>query len=348
LDLFPGHSNATVRSMTTRSVIGAAVLVPLLVACAHAPAMLQHDVVELPDCEPGPATDLTLTASILPVEIPQDVASKGAHETHGLIARRLTATFAPRSARAAGNVLWAKLSFRAFGGTVEGWTRLKTGDLERAVVDFGPGYLTVTRTTLPLGPVTSRLRVDLLMLPGGIPIEESLIRIPALWTSSGAPLPEEAVRVELEPMRHAPGYDVVEADVVLDYAIAPRKAGMACRASARTRVVVIDKEAVRPPLWDVGTSAENGPRNRWLALSSPANGVFRAVFDSPAAANSFANWIRATRSTRIDGYQLGLFRGEGREPLRPLVPVDVAATGTFQPLAPEGVSQLRIGPLGEP
>jgi hypothetical protein len=333
--------------MTIRSVIGAALLVLLLAACAHRPVMFQDEVPELPDCEPGPATDVELTASILPIEIPQFITSKGAHETHGLMARRLTATFAPRSARAAGNVLWAKLSFRAFGGTVEGWTRLKTGDLERAVVDFAPGYLTVKRATMPLTPLTSSVRVDLLMLPGGIPIEESLARIPALWTSSGTPLPAEAVTLELEPMRHAPGYDLVEADVVLDYVIAPRKGGLACRASTRTRVVVIDKEAVRPPLWDVGTSAQNGPRNRWLALSNPANGVFRAVFDSPAAANSFANWIRTTHSTRIGGYQLGLFRREGREPLRPLVPVDVAATSTFQPLAPEDVSLLRIGPLGE-
>jgi hypothetical protein len=244
-------------------------------------------------------------------------------------------------------VLWAKLSFRAFGGTVEGWTRLQTADREHAIVDFAPGYLTVKRASMPLRPLTSTLSVDLLMLPGGIRIEESLIRIPALWTSSGAPLPAEAVTLELEPMRHAPGYDLVEADVVLDYVMAPRKGGMACRASTRTRIVVIDKESVRPALWDVGTSAQNGPRNRWLALSNPANGVFRAVFDSPAAANSFANWIRTTHSTRISAYQLGLFRREGREPLRPLVPVDVAATGTFQPLAPEDVPLLRIGPLGE-
>jgi hypothetical protein len=191
------------------------------------------------------------------------------------------------------------------------------------------------------------LSVDLLMLPGGVPIDESVVRIPALWKSGGVPLTAEDIQVQLEPTRHVPGYDLVEADVVLDYLLVANEFA-ACRGSARARVVLIDRDAVRPPLWDVGVSDPNLPRTRWVALSNALNGVFRAVFDSPAAAASFANWVRTTRSTRIGAYEVGLFQSSGREPLRPLVPVDRAATSTFQTLLPADADRLRVGPLGEP
>jgi hypothetical protein len=75
--------------------------------------------------------------------------------------------------------------------------------------------------------------------------------------------------------------------------------------------------------------------------------VFRAVFDSPTAATSFANWIRATRSTRAGSYELGLFERDGYA-LRPLVPVDRGAPDTFQPITEDQRDQLRVGPLGGP
>jgi hypothetical protein len=95
-------------------------------------------------------------------------------------------------------------------------------------------------------------------------------------------------------------------------------------------------------------SSLNAYRTRWLALSDPASGVLRAVFDSPAAATSFANWIRATRSAQAGPFQLGLFERSGRKPLRPLVPVDGAAPDTFRVLTPQDVEAIRTGPLGEP
>jgi hypothetical protein len=166
------------------------------------------------------------------------------------------------------------------------------------------------------------------------------------------------VRVDLEPIRHVPGFDTIEAEIKLEYVIArvhensardgSVREDTACRGLTRQRVVLATREAVRPPLWDVGTSGMNSGRTRWLALSSPASGVFRAIFDSPTAASSFANWVRATQAGQIGPYQIGLVQQYGRQPMRPLVPVDRGTEETFQALEPKDLKDLRTGPLGEP
>jgi hypothetical protein len=120
-----------------------------------------------------------------------------------------------------------------------------------------------------------------------------------------------------------------------------------CKGSARTRTTLADREAVRPPLWDLGTSTLNAPRTRWLGLRDAGSGVIRAIFDSPTAATSFANWIRATHARRAGPYEIGLFEREGRA-LRPFVPVDLSAVPTFRPLMSGDERGLRVGPLGEP
>jgi hypothetical protein len=265
-------------------------------------------------------------------------------------------------------VLWSRLSVRTFGGTIEGWTRLQSdgalieaaapnspppvrkqhGAKEHAVVDYGAGYIIVTRSAPSGSNVANALSLDVLVLPGGVPIDEPIVRIPELWTADGKPLADDALHIELVPVRHAPGYDTIEATVTLDYVLWQRRASGVCRSSAQVRTTVADRDAVRPPLWDLGVSSINGPRRRWLALGDPAAGVFRAIFDSPTAATSFANWIRATHATQAGPYRLGLFEREGREPLRPLTPVDREAMETFRALTAADAEALRTGPLGEP
>src|SRR4051794_26648674 len=100
--------NATVCSMTRRSeeakrkVIGRAgvlaIVAVLLTSCAHDPAQrIPADLQAIPECAPGLQTEINLAAAVLPIQIPRDVTAKGAHETRGLMARRVTVTFAPRA-----------------------------------------------------------------------------------------------------------------------------------------------------------------------------------------------------------------------------------------------------------
>jgi hypothetical protein len=350
-----------------------------LPGCAPLSARAEPGAIDTLDACPADSVGaVTLTSQALPINIPAALAAKGPLETVGTTARRLTFTFAPGSFRPDDTVLWSKLSLRTYGGTVQGWTRLDadgheldaapTSDGEatatsttpsrtqrkaaaradHVTVSTGPGYITVIRGTTSDASVASALTLDVLILPGGIPVNESIVRISELWTPNGKPLAPDAIRIDLAPANHAPGYDLVEAATTLDYVLWQRRAGIACKGSAETRATLVDLESVRPPFWDLGVSAPNGPRTRWLALSNPAFGVFRAVFDSPTTATSFANWIRATHSTQAGRYHLGLFERNDTEPLRPLAPVDLAAPNTFQPFTSENSQSLRVGPLGEP
>jgi hypothetical protein len=344
-------------------------LASLLASCAHQlPTALTGDFATLAECA-SPAASVVLNVSSLPIAMPPDLAPDGPNATHGAVARRITVLFAPASVREVGSVAWSRVTLRLYGGTIDGWTRVRSegvsievaapaeketaskrsGDSERTMVDVAPGALTLTRSAVSRTPLSNAITTDVLILPGGVPVDEPLVRIPALWNRDGKPLAPDDIRVDLEPTRHVPGYDLIESDVVLDYAAVPRGAHTACRGSVRTRAVLVDQDGVRQPLWDLGFSpTTNTPRGQWLALRDSSVGAFRAVFDSPSAATSFANWVRATQATHVGGYQIGLFDRPSRKPLRPLVPVDLAVTDQFRLITSKEVAGLRVGPLGEP
>jgi len=332
------------------------------------------------ECAAERATTIGISAMALPIAMPPDIGAKGPRDTRALLVRRISVTFAPGSIRPGEQLLWSRLNVRSYGGTFEGWTRLRSDGLhvevaapaasdaestpaipwatnartarsrvapEQAAVAMAPGYLIVSRVAPSGAGITSDLSIDALLLPGGMTIDEPVARIPSLWAPDGMPLSPASLAIELRPVSHVPGYDLIEAAVSMDYALR-EAAGAVCRGTAETRVILADRESVRPGLWDVGISSLNGQRNRWLAFREPGSGAFRALFASPQEATSFANWIRATRSARAGRYVLGLFERSGREPLRPLVPIDQAANETFRELSAEDTQHLRTGPLGEP
>jgi hypothetical protein len=259
---------------------------------------------------------------------------------------------------------------RPFGGTVAGWTRVQAHGAsielasserpaepaasgakeELAAVEAEPGLITVERVpSTPRSP-SSALSLDVLLSPGGVPVDEPTVHVHELWAPDGAPLPANALQIDLVPTHHAPGYSSIDAEVSFAYVVMHGRnaaGGSASCKTARARSTLVDKDAVRPALWDLGVSTLNSPRTSWLALSSPSAGVIRAVFESPEAATSFANWIRASGSVRVGPYRLGLFEHSGRKGLRPVVPVDLSATETFRPLTREDASGLRVGPLGQ-
>ena len=342
-------------------LLGAA-CVGLLSACAHRPARaVPEDPSAVAEC--AAESRASLSVSALPIKLPVDLLTKSPGDVGERLARRLTVAFAPGSLTRGDSLLWTRLEVRTLGGTLDGWLALESGSLhidaassgsrrratpEQARIDLGPGFFDVSRSAAYGTRLANAVRVDLLLRPGGIPIDESVVRVRELWGAKGKPLPPDAVRVELEPVRHVPGFDTIEAEVKLAYVIVRAGDASECRGLAQQRLVLASREAVRPPLWDVGVSSMNSARTRWLALSDPASGVFRAIFDSPAAAASFANWVRVTQAAQIGGYQIGLVQQYGRQPMRPLVPVDRGAPESFLPLETKDMSGLRAGPLGEP
>src|SRR6185503_10794898 len=305
-----------------------------LAGCVHRPARVDLSRLDaIAECAAERAATISLSAMALPIAISPDIAAKGPRDTRALLARRISVTFAPGSIRPGELLLWNRLNVRSYGGTFEGWTRLRSDGLtidvtappaqasapsvtkkhttkshiaaEQAAVAMAPGYLIVSRVAPSGARIDSNVSIDALLLPGGMTIDEPVAHIASLWTSNGQPLAAESLAVELQPVSHVPGYDLIESTVSMDYALGDA-AGAVCRGTAETRVVLADRESERPALWDVGTSSLNGPRNRWLAFRDPANGVFRALFESPQAAASFANWIRASSAVRAGPYTLGL------------------------------------------
>jgi hypothetical protein len=345
-----------------RAVLAGLVCVLALSACAQQQVRhVPEDLGSVAECAAEPRASLSALA--LPIEMPPGVVAKRPGEASGPLARRLTVSFAPGTLARGDSLLWTHLEVRTLGGTLDGWLKLQSGALridaasssarrgsarEQAAIAMEPGLFDLRRSAAYGTNLANAVRVDLLLRPGGIPIDESLVRVRELWAAKGKPLQPDAVHVELEPIHHVPGYDTIEAEIKLEYVIARAGEGAECKGTAQQRVVLVSREDVRPPLWDIGTSSTNSGRTRWLALSDPASGVFRAIFDSPAAAASFANWVRATQATQVGPYRIGLVQRSGRQPMRPLVPVDRGIEDTFAPMTPQDLGGLRTGPLGEP
>jgi hypothetical protein len=315
--------------------------------------------------------DVSIAASVLPLQTPQRLGVVSSIEP--TLARRVVITVEPGSLRRGETLLWTRVSLRTLGGTLAGWTRVQSHGVsvdlatatpeaqsagsarqnERVAIKAGPGQLTVERIPATPRSLSSALTLDLLIVPGGIPIHEPAVRIHDLWSTDGTPIPPDAVHIDLAPLEHAPAYDVVEAEIDQEFVVMRSRhaagTNASCKSAAHVRTMLVDHESVRPALWDLGTASLNAPRTRWLALNSQATGPMRAIFESPEAATAFANWIRVTGSTHAGTYALGLFeRSAGGRALRPFAPIDQSSAETFRALQAADARALRVGPLGEP
>jgi hypothetical protein len=227
---------------------------------------------------------------------------------------------------------------------VRGWA---TPDGATAAVDVIPGRLRVT-PFLAAGRLAARtLTVDAIIQAGGAPLDQVAFSTSALWDEARKPLPQDRVRVTLTPMRHFSAFGVVNAKLVLDFVARAPRTKSAWHCSAETQLVVVERDAASPPLWDLGTSPHGRSRNRWLALFDPKRGPTRAIFTDSMAARGFATWAQQTGATNVGGYDLGLFEQEEvEEPAR--VPVDRLILDSYRQLTPQDLAELKVGPLAQP
>jgi hypothetical protein len=182
-------------------------------------------------------------------------------------------------------------------------------------------------------------------------VDEETISAHVLWGNDRRPVPAEALKVDLSPLRHPTAFDVVEARVVLTFAAAgpPGAAtgGSQWECSAETTVTLVDREAATPGLWDLRRTTQ-GRSEQWLALFDPSTGPVRAIFTSPADADSFALWLRQTHATHAGRYQLGLFRPEYSRQPQNTRPAEGSLVNTFQPVSADDLDALIVGRLGQP
>lgn len=312
---------------------------------------------------------ITVSAESLPIALPGSLVRDGILSTDGQLARRIVVSVAMNGALRAERITWSRLSLSAYGGTFVGWTDLQTPftvvnafkpsssgplspptrseALEAASVEFSAGQIKVMRSARGKKDLSGAVALDVIVLLGGVEVDDTVLRVTELWATNGATVAADAVKFELVPVRHPPGYDIVDADLVLEAVVRIGKNGDEWSCTAESRVTLVDQEAIRQPLWDIGIASANGRRGTWLALSDPAAGIIRLIFESPSAAGAFASWLQMTRATRLGHYSLGVFEPPESLTKRSFAPIDSAAMQTFRPLAPGDFAALKIGALGE-
>jgi hypothetical protein len=325
--------------------------------------------VPVEDCPDSLQGRVALSAEVFDLPAPPVVQGNNYVPTIGAPARRLLISATPAALDPRDRITWSELSIDAYGGTFQSWTRLVTdrvaldplapqqpatrrdikgSDSELATVTLFPGQIKVTRVARGNADLAGTVAVDLVVMPGGIVVDNNVVHIARLWTPEGMPLASKDVTVEFSPTRHPPGLDVVEASAELKFVVRQAKTGDEWVCSAQTRTTLVSEDDIRLPLWDLGLASANAGRKSWLAVFSPSVGAVRMMFGSPAEANALANWIQTTHATTLGQYTLGVFQ-QSRTPKGPsFVPVDAEALKTFRPLTDADMPAIRVGPVGEP
>jgi hypothetical protein len=286
-----------------------------------------------------------VTASAAPWILSRSPAA-AVESSNTLIGRTLLISVYPAADVPRLSLLSSVLTITTIGGTFGGLAEHSDG---ARAVDVIPGRLRIAPfiTGATLQPQT--LSVNLLVTPGGVPLDEMVVRTDGMWDPQHHPLPPDRARIFLEPIQHFTIYDQVEATVSLSYVtIRSRSAREQWACSAESRFMLVDRAATAPDLWDLRKTAERGRSEFWLALFSAKAGPFRAIFGSPADAGAFANWLRQTHAAHVGVYDLGMFRpGYSRDSLH-TVPTAHTIEDTFRAVSADDLDALVVGRLGEP
>lgn len=352
--------------MRKRSMAWCALLI-VLTACSAAPPHRAQFSGDYPahDCPGWLEGAISVSADARPASIHSSALLDASIATTGAVGRSVSINAIPTGLGPKDRVIWSSTTLSTYGGTLAGWARLKTdfADLsptqdevtnaharragELLDVRSTPGQLRVLRSAQGDTNLLGGMAIDLLVWPGGVVVDDTVVRVPKLWTAESPMSPGE-VALQLTPVRHPPGYDIVVANVQLDYVARLASTRDEWTCSTETRVTLVDQDAVRAPFWDIGPARPNAGRREWLALFEPSTGAVRAMFESPAAANALVSWIQATGATAIGGYTLGLFKQSAVPAGRPFGHLGPEAMATFRPLTVEDARLLRVGPVGEP
>jgi hypothetical protein len=304
------------------------------------------DNTELAACPDPVQSNIALRVSVSARELPKElVTSEGVPKGYPFLGRKMLFAIVPHGAARDLTILDSDLTVAPAGGTFEGWA---TSASASGGIDVVPGRLRIDPILAGgrFRPQTSA--VDAVIRLGGAPFDQAVMATGALWDGDQHPISPDVLQVTFTPLRHFTVYDAVNATVTLRLVAQPAHTDLPCRATVETIVQLVDREAARPPLWDLGTSYRGGARKRWLALYDPHIGPVRAIFTDPVAARGFAMWVRQTGATQVGRFQLGTFESEDLRGTVTTVPTDRAIMQSYRAITPEERAALVVGPLGEP
>ena len=346
-------------------VLSLAVSVPVLALMVGCRSMTAETIAKPADSQaPCPAEfqdEVRIAASAVPWKIPADLAP--ADGLNSVLGRRISVSISPKGEAYGMKITSSELTVTPFGGTFRGWAQLpgnpkqgrETAELgheavvaERSGIEVTPGRLRMTPFVRASKLRPQTLMLDVVLAPGAQPLDEMVISAGALWDADLHALSPERINLTLEPLRHYTVYDQVDGVVSSTFVTARSAASPATtQCTAETRVALVDRASLIPPLWDLRKAVPIGRSEWWLALFDPQTGSHRVIFKNPAEADGFANWLRQTHALRIGRYQVGVFRPGYSKDARRTVPEGHSVTDTFQPASAEDLDALVVGRLGE-
>ncbi|MFC4312469.1 hypothetical protein ACFPN2_25525 [Steroidobacter flavus] len=305
------------------------------------------------NCPESLEGQVTLQAEVRPLELPTATPHQTSIVTRGMLARRLLVSVTPSGLRPKDRIVWSALNVATFGGTLLGWDRFELSSPDRrteetSTVVASPGQLKITRVAKGRADLAGDQSIDLVVMPGGVAVDDTVVQFSALWTENGTPLTSDRVSPQLVPLRHPPGLDVVEATLELSFVVRVADTGNEWVCGSQARVTLVDRDSLRQPLWDLGLASANAIRKERLALFDPTLGAVRLVFDSPASAHSFVSWMRATGATQVGSYALSIFQQTDPSTARPFGPINEAVMRTLRPVTIADINGIKVGPAGEP
>ena len=296
------------------------VLAALVTACATPTATVPEKEADL-SCPEWTSGQLGLTVSLAPIAVPPALTvSEGAVPGYGIQARRITIAVKPPQAASSMRLSASTLSIYIFGGIFRGWATPdgQFADAQSRIVSSTqaleaiPGRVSVAPFLSGKKLHAQTQSIDIAILPGGVAVDQPVVSAISFWDKDARPIAPAQLDLKLSPLRLSSVYRTVEAKVKLDYEISNSSGSERFSCSATRQAVLVDRDAIRPALWDVGVPTQYGARKTWLALYSPATGAVRAVFTTLEAAIAFTKWAQQVSAVIAGNYRLGLFTPDDR------------------------------------
>jgi hypothetical protein len=344
------------------------VLAVLIAACA-APTAVVHDIDTNVPCPDWTTGQLGLAISVVPIAVPGTlIVSEGAVPGYGIQARRISIAVKPPRAAASARLIASTLSINILGGSFRDWatpadqfadtstgskgapanSRPRTVSSTQAL-EATPGRVRVTPFLSDKRLHAQTQAIDVAIVPGGGSVDQSVVVTSSLWDKDKRPIAPAQLNIELPSLRLSSIYETVEATIDLDYEISNANGAVRWSCSATSHEVLVDRDAIRPALWDIGVPIKFGAsRKRWLALYSPAIGAVRAVFTTPEAARAFTAWLQQVGGAAAGKYTLGLFTPTNPNETGRILPFDTSIMDTFQPIAAEEIALLKVSEIDKP
>ncbi len=343
------------------------VLAALVTACATPTAIVHDKEADIP-CPEWTSGQLGLTVSVAPIAVPPALTvGEGAVPGYGIQARRISIAVKPPQEASGVRLSASTLSIYIFGGIFRGWatpdgqfgdssigSKAAVSKPQSRIVSSNqaleaiPGRVSVTPFLSGKRLHAQTQAIDIAILPGGVAVDQPVVSATSFWDKDQRPIAPAQLEVKLSPLRLSSVYRTVEAKINLDYEISNNSGSERFSCTATRREVLVDRDAIRPALWDVGVPTQFGARKQWLALYSPATGAIRAVFTTLEAANAFTRWVQQVSAVTAGGYSLGLFTPADRNEEEPILPADASIMETFHPVTAEDLVHLRVGEIDKP